>query len=175
MGDREPDFGKADLTNCDREPIHIPGAIQPHGVLLALDAVSLKVVQIAGDTERLLGIRPCDMLGQASLEASIGPAQLDHLRAMLAKARPIPRPMFAFETVVQRGTATLDAIVHLTDDIVVVELEPRLGEAIGNPLMLVQEMVSGLQQAASVGAFLQAIADQVRASTGFDRVMVYKF
>lgn len=91
MGDREPDFGKADLTNCDREPIHVPGAIQPHGVLLALDAVSLKVVQIAGDTERLLGIRPCDMLGQASLEASIGPAQLDHLRAMLAKARPIPR------------------------------------------------------------------------------------
>lgn len=83
--------------------------------------------------------------------------------------------MFAFETVVQRGTATLDAIVHLTDDIVVVELEPRLGEAIGNPLMLVQEMVNGLQQAASVGAFLQAIADQVRASTGFDRVMVYKF
>ena len=23
-----------DLTNCDREPIHIPGAIQPYGVLL---------------------------------------------------------------------------------------------------------------------------------------------
>lgn len=20
-----------DLTNCDREPIHVPGAIQPHG------------------------------------------------------------------------------------------------------------------------------------------------
>ena len=24
-----------DLTNCEREPIHIPGTIQPHGVLLA--------------------------------------------------------------------------------------------------------------------------------------------
>ncbi|KQO12442.1 hypothetical protein [Paenibacillus sp. Leaf72] len=24
-----------DLTNCDKEPIHIPGYIQPHGVLLA--------------------------------------------------------------------------------------------------------------------------------------------
>ena len=22
-----------DLTNCDREPIHIPGSIQPHGCL----------------------------------------------------------------------------------------------------------------------------------------------
>jgi light-regulated signal transduction histidine kinase (bacteriophytochrome) len=25
-----------DLTNCDREPIHIPGTIQAHGFLLAL-------------------------------------------------------------------------------------------------------------------------------------------
>jgi chemotaxis family two-component system sensor kinase Cph1 len=24
-----------DLATCDREPIHIPGAIQPHGVLIA--------------------------------------------------------------------------------------------------------------------------------------------
>ena len=24
-----------DLSNCDREPIHIPGSIQPHGALLA--------------------------------------------------------------------------------------------------------------------------------------------
>ncbi|MGN6725364.1 MAG: hypothetical protein ACTHLZ_05570, partial [Tepidisphaeraceae bacterium] len=26
-----------DLTNCDREPIHIPGSIQPHGALLVLN------------------------------------------------------------------------------------------------------------------------------------------
>ena len=25
-----------DLTACDREPIHIPGSIQPHGILLAI-------------------------------------------------------------------------------------------------------------------------------------------
>jgi hypothetical protein len=32
-----------DLTNCDREPIHIPGLIQPHGVLLVLQEPTLKV------------------------------------------------------------------------------------------------------------------------------------
>lgn len=26
-----------DLSGCDREPIRIPGAIQPHGVLVCLD------------------------------------------------------------------------------------------------------------------------------------------
>ena len=29
-----------DLTACDREPIHIPGAIQPHGLMLVVDVAS---------------------------------------------------------------------------------------------------------------------------------------
>ena len=36
-GSHIPAYGEVDLTTCDREPIHVPGAIQPHGVLLALD------------------------------------------------------------------------------------------------------------------------------------------
>ena len=26
-----------DVTNCEREPIHAPGAVQPHGLFLAID------------------------------------------------------------------------------------------------------------------------------------------
>ena len=32
-----PAYEPVDLTNCDVEPIHVPGAIQPHGVLLAME------------------------------------------------------------------------------------------------------------------------------------------
>ncbi|RZK16936.1 MAG: hypothetical protein EOO43_14000, partial [Flavobacterium sp.] len=28
---------QVDLSNCDREPIHIPGRIQSHGFLIVLD------------------------------------------------------------------------------------------------------------------------------------------
>jgi light-regulated signal transduction histidine kinase (bacteriophytochrome) len=35
-----------DLSNCDKEPIHMPGSIQPHGFLLALSD-SFEVVQAA--------------------------------------------------------------------------------------------------------------------------------
>ncbi|HEU4926477.1 MAG TPA: hypothetical protein VFT24_05490, partial [Vicinamibacterales bacterium] len=35
-----------DLTDCEREPIHIPGAIQPFGVLLALDE-QMNVTQVS--------------------------------------------------------------------------------------------------------------------------------
>jgi len=43
-----------DLTNCDREPIHIPGSIQPHGILLVVDPNSEVVLQVAGDTAGIL-------------------------------------------------------------------------------------------------------------------------
>ena len=37
-----PAYGPVDLTNCEDEPIHIPGAIQPHGLLLAVDPDTLR-------------------------------------------------------------------------------------------------------------------------------------
>ncbi|MEJ8628979.1 hypothetical protein P0F65_01915 [Sphingomonas sp. I4] len=40
-----------DITACDREPIHIPGAIQPHGLMLVVDARTLDVIAGAGAIE----------------------------------------------------------------------------------------------------------------------------
>ena len=44
-----------DLNECDREPIHVPGSIQPHGVLLVTERGSLRILQVAGETDRMLG------------------------------------------------------------------------------------------------------------------------
>ena len=52
---------RVDLTNCDREPIQIPGAILPHGAMLVLECETLRVLQAAGDTLGLLG-QPVEML-----------------------------------------------------------------------------------------------------------------
>jgi hypothetical protein len=60
-------FGAVDLTDCDREPIHIPGSIQPHGALLALDPVNLEVVQVAGDVQGLLGRSGGNHSGRAAI------------------------------------------------------------------------------------------------------------
>nr|WP_244965909.1 hypothetical protein [Pseudomonas zeshuii] len=53
-----------DLAQCDREPIHIPGSIQPHGILLAIDPDTQTIQQVAGDTVRFLTRNPTDLLGQ---------------------------------------------------------------------------------------------------------------
>src|SRR3954451_12458306 len=63
-------FGEADLTTCDREPIHIPGAIQPHGVLLALDDAHT-VVTVSRNCQELLGPSVEETLG-TPLDAVVG-------------------------------------------------------------------------------------------------------
>ena len=47
-----------DLTSCDREPIHVPGAIQPHGVLFALGEPDLRIVGVSANLPALIGPQP---------------------------------------------------------------------------------------------------------------------
>ena len=48
-----------DLTECDREPIHIPGTTQSYGVLLVLTEPALTVAQISDNVGSFfpLGVR----------------------------------------------------------------------------------------------------------------------
>jgi hypothetical protein len=45
-----------DLNGCDQEPIHIPGSIQPHGMMLVADQDTLIVRHVAGKVEQRLGV-----------------------------------------------------------------------------------------------------------------------
>ncbi len=163
-----------DLTNCDREPIHIPGAIQPHGVLLAIDANTLAILQIGGDTERLLGRQTSELLGRG-LDVLIDEATLIGVRDIGAKEFVLPRHTFAFETRVEHSGRPFDAVVHQSDGMLVLELESRPSGPPINALARVQSMMTRVQGAPDMSAFLQAAAEAVRAETGFDRVMVYRF
>jgi chemotaxis family two-component system sensor kinase Cph1 len=66
-----PAYGEVDLTSCDGEPIHIPGGIQPHGVLLALDEQS-RAVMASANVDGLLGIAAEDAVGRTLAEL-VGP------------------------------------------------------------------------------------------------------
>ncbi len=49
---------------CDAEPIHIPGAIQPHGVLVALDPQTLKISQVSANSTILFGVAQAKCWGR---------------------------------------------------------------------------------------------------------------
>lgn len=50
-----------DMDVCAREPIHIPGLIQPYGVLLVVEPADGRIVQASSTAADLLGV-PMDAL-----------------------------------------------------------------------------------------------------------------
>ena len=167
-------FGQADLSTCDREPIHIPGSIQPHGVLLVIRRDNLAVVQYAGDTCRLLGVGPERMLACTLADLfEDAPALAGQLRAPEPGAEPAMLPGLQ----PRHGKRPLNASWHAQGALAVIEVEPAhaSGTASADPLAQVKRMLVALRSARDVAACCQAAAAQVRAAIGFSRVMVYQF
>lgn len=145
-----------DLTACDREPIHIPGSVQPHGLLLIADAASGRIIAGAGAIESRLAQ---DWLGRP-IEALIG----------------VERPA-AGVTLVQGIGETFEATTNCIDDHVVVELEPASpATATGAHLLRQLDGIAAtFERAADLHALCERAAAAFRELTGFDRVMIYRF
>ncbi len=60
----EPAGEAVTLSNCEREPIHLIGAVQPHGVLLTVREADAVIVQASRNTLALLSVRHDDLLGR---------------------------------------------------------------------------------------------------------------
>ncbi|MFZ1107296.1 MAG: GAF domain-containing protein [Rhodomicrobium sp.] len=168
-----PAFG-ADITNCDREPIHIPGSVQPHGVLLAVDPDNFQIVQAGGATGQILGAEPIELL-ERNLADWFAPDRVARLRMLLDNEGPPVRPVHAFTIASKQGWETVDAFVYRSGRLVVLELEPVRENSPEDALALVQSMLARVQQARTPQAFCQGLAEEVRRVLGFDRVMVYRF
>ncbi len=156
-----------DLTVCDREPIHIPGAIQPHGLLLVADAASGLVVAGAGDIETRLATDwlGCDLSDLIAQDAG----------ALLAEQGGRGGPIIAAPVT---GLAErLDVTIHRNGDRLLVELEPvaAMPTTAAHMLGLLNAMATGFERASNLQALCERAAIAFRQLTGFDRVMVYRF
>ena len=174
MADQAPSPESVYLANCDQEPIHVPGTIQPHGILLVVDPAEFEVVQLAGDTEPLLGLQPSQVLGHGLLSI-MDRSEMERLCAIDPQNSSLPRSRFPFEMEIAHRGRVLDATVHQSDGLLVVEFEPAPGGPGFKALTHVQNMLTRVQDAPDVSSFLQSATEEVRAATGFERVMLYRF
>ena len=168
-----------DLDNCAREPIHIPGSIQPRGVLAVVDEPDFTVRQVSANTGDLLG-RPVESVLGSYLGGLVGDEQAARLRKAastfgdLHQRNPI-------ELAIDVGGATeiFDAILHRAPGgSLVVELEIAYGErpfSFPNTYQAVRLSVEDLNRASTLEALYDTAAKAVRELTGFDRVMVYRY
>lgn len=152
------------LTSCDREPIHVPGSIQTHGIMLVADPDTLAVVAGAGAIEALLG---SDWHG-----ADLSTLLRQDVASLMTRAVAGPGG-----TVVGESVLGHDLAFHRAGQWLIAELEPQ------NPAsMSMIGMLSWLESAATAferATSHQALYDQAalafRTLTGFDRVMIYRF
>ena len=157
-----------DLTECDREPIHVPGSIQPYGLLLIGDAATGLVIAGAGEIEKRLTPAWLGRPMSALMAQDIAPA--------LHQARTFPGTVASLASVPGRGEA-FDATLHLSGDRLIVELEPEpdLPVSAGSVLSRLDAISTGFERASDLEALCARAAIAFRELTGFDRVMIYRF
>ncbi len=176
MSAAEVRFGEADLTTCDREPIHIPGSIQPHGVLLVINRGSRTIEQSAGDTWKLLGRAGEDILTRSIdelLDADAG----EFVRVQLSAPASFVAPIVRLGVLAGTPGRPLDLTLHATGDTAVLEFEPsnRTTTVAGDPIAQLKTLVAAVQRTTSLAECCAAAALTMRSATGFDRAMVYQF
>jgi light-regulated signal transduction histidine kinase (bacteriophytochrome) len=161
-----------DLTNCDREPIHLLGAIQPAGFLIAVSTDWI-IARVSKNIRDLLGHGPEELIGSPLLDYV--PATLLHdLRNKLSflNASEMVERLFAREI----GTSgqLYDIAIHFSGGQIIIEAEPGNLTG-GDSTSAVRAMMSRLDKTPDLTSFYREGARQVRALLGYDRVMVYKF
>ncbi|OUJ72333.1 ATP-binding protein [Hymenobacter crusticola] len=162
------------LTNCDREPIHIPGAIQPYGFLLCLHEQTLRIVQASENTLALLGI-PAEELVGAGLDRLLGPACVAEIQQLQAGLTENAKLLGArLEHVAEHPFYKI--ILHRHDKLLWLEFEPVVeSPASGVDLSMLNEALGKMLAADKVLTFCQYTVEQVRGLTNFDRVAIYRF
>ncbi|MGQ0620117.1 MAG: GAF domain-containing protein [Panacagrimonas sp.] len=178
-----PAFGQADLTNCERELIHLAGSIQPHGLLLVLDEPALTVAKCSANAGFFLGVT-ADGLCNRGL-AQLGGNLETRVRGLIGSADlNEPQPLRC-RTRGPEGERRFEGSVHRCPSGLVVELEPvesAIDETIASldcgPDEIRQRLAAAVERfstASSIPALSDAVVQSLREMIGYDRVMVYKF
>jgi len=162
------------LENCDREPIHIPGSIQPHGALLAFDRLG-RLSHASANAAEVLGITL--EFGRTLRAGWFGDdkALAQQFQDALAAAHGDELVANSLET--RRGDTTFDVVLHAQHGRVICEFERRSADAaaVATFAHLAYRAMDRLKRQRSLERLLDAAVTAVREMTGFDRVMAYRF
>ncbi|WP_343651651.1 ATP-binding protein [Herbaspirillum sp.] len=158
-----------DLSNCDQEPIHIPGSVQNHGALLCFTPDG-RLATRSSNAELLLG--PLPEIGQP-----LGPSHLDAaartvlLSALEDKHGYIDARMLTLES------GAFDLVTHKSDGVLIAEFEKRPVDALSLDAfaLAAHQAIQRIQRQQGVEDLLSLAVDEIARITGFDRVMAYRF
>ncbi|MGD1900588.1 MAG: HWE histidine kinase domain-containing protein [Phormidesmis sp.] len=166
------------VSNCSREPIHIPGTIQPFCALLATDIAVETITHVSDNLIQLLGLshdgallKSADILGQSV--HFVLPRDLAHEicnACCLPTVREQREPLGVYEVQSQMVAVS----VFFGGARPVIELEPLVNYERRShaPMLQVRSILDSLPESSKM---LATAVQVLRNKTGFDRVMAYRF
>ncbi len=166
----QPVMAEIDTSNCETEPVRFPGAIQPHGALLVLHAISGRIeaasetstVVLGRAAQALLGIPVAAVLGNAAGEALL--RDPGDGRQPLVQARLHGQNLLARPRINESGQILVD-IEADTEDSPATQKNPYHR----------RQVLAGLRQLREITAITQRAAELIRGITDYDRVLIYRF
>ncbi|MCF3932559.1 GAF domain-containing protein [Acuticoccus sp. M5D2P5] len=168
----EPDINAVDLSNCDREPIHLLGRIQPFGYLVAV-SMDWMVQHVSANLGEIVGRAAEDCLGLPLQEILPG-SSIHAIRDRLQGLAPGEGSERIFGIDLFGHGQRFDLAVSISGHSIVIEAEPFVPSPI-NSGTLVKTMIGRIERCSTLGALYNEAVRQLRAVTGFDRVMLYRF
>lgn len=170
----DPD--KLALDNCDQEPIHTPGRVQPFGALIAAP-LDLSQVQFASaNLAEIIGVDPAVILGK-QLKDVVGPQVSHDIRNVLSVSTSATQRERV--TVFELSGRMLEVFAHRNpNDQAVIEFEPLEAANGSGTLSAVERMRRILAKAGeqkSLNNMLTVCVHGLRDLTGFDRVKAYRY
>ncbi len=163
-----PAFGKADLSNCEREEIHLAGSIQPHGALLVVSEPDHRVIQASANAAEFLRLKHVIGMPLADLEGDLLLRILPHLDPT-SQGMPI-----GVRCRIGNPCAEYVGLLHRPPaGGLVIELE-RAGPSVDLSKQIARAL-EAIRTASSLNGLCEDTATLFRERTGYDRVMVYRF
>ncbi len=163
-------------SQCAEEKIHIPGAIQPHGVLIAVIELTLSIVQVSESAFTIFGIASQDLIGQP-LKSLIGSEQEAELSRRLLSDIVLLNPL-RLAVNCKSGKTEFEAVAHRSDGLLIIEFEEAACLQPEQSLDFFRTSNKAIAQVLACTSrqqLLKSVADFVRTLTGFDRIMIYLF
>lgn len=158
-----------DLSSCEKEPIHIIGATQPHGALVACDKTTGKITQVSENCKDFFNVE-VEKLSNSTIHNLLGE---DLCRGIL-EAIQEDGIFQAEETRINNRSCVV--IPHLSGESLILDIEPV--ESKNSSLDFQKELSNILHTLDASDSPDELCKDAVaitRKTFGYDRVMVYKF
>jgi light-regulated signal transduction histidine kinase (bacteriophytochrome)/CheY-like chemotaxis protein len=161
-----------DLTTCDREPVHLLGAIQSFGFLLSVNADWI-IVRASENAHSYIGLNPGQLVGQLA-ERCIHKDVLHDIRGrlQLAGAPGVVERLFGQQ--LTPGGSLFDIAIHQSGLETIMEFEPSETQNTA-ALITLRTVFNSLERQVNQRDLCRDAARKVRALTGFARVMIYRF